>query len=539
MPNYISEIELQPSGTLAKIKDEAAQLSIIDIYNQLGAIDAAHVYNESTPTSGLTTNIGLKEGTYNITANTTISAQLVVPKGAVINVSSGVTLTINGNILAGLYQIFTGSGTVKINGNSEVYPEWWGAVNNGTTDCTSAIQKAVNSIDKGVVIFQSGRFNIYTTPTPLNAYKVTGQITLKEYVSLRGVHRACINTTAGTTILLSGSTDGGSLNFHQGNYIENIIFFYAGNLSQPSGYNRVMAIKNHGTIRNVIRFCEFYNFYTAYYTDTIVANYFLNNTVHVPNYIYSTGVYLNDNIVNSAIYPNASQHIDDSIFLIGDQGVGVTAIGDILSDLFIRNNEFGGGYRAVSMSIGNGANKASYDIHITDNIMDNIANAAIDCTFADNETSALLIRGNWIAHRAGQAILLQHVYNANISDNLINGTLGTGLTGIALVYCRNIIAKGNIIESCETGIDTAIGQLFTITDNSFVVFNNSRSYAVAFRLGAQVHNSILGNNIIDAANGTLANGITVSDTGNVINWNKAINASDSIAAGNIVNGANV
>lgn len=513
----------------------------IALQNAIDAITSG-IYNNSTPDSGLLTNIGLEEGTYNVDSNLTINAQLVIPKGAIINIAAGVTLTINSSILAGLYQIFTGGGNVVINGESTVYPEWWGAVNDSTTDSTDAFKKAIAAIEKGEVVLQSGKYNIYTTPKPLNAYVISDTLNLnKNNVAIKGIHRACIISTATTTINIEGSSDNGSLNFVQGHYIENVIFYYDGTPVTPTAYNEIICIRNHASIRNYIKFCEFYNFNTAYYSDTIVANYFINNTVHVPNFVYCTGVYLNDNIINGAIYPNASQHIEDCIFLCGDSSVGVTAIGDVLSDLFVRNNEFGGGYRSISMSIGSGASSTptSYDIHITDNIFDNIADTCIEISFNENENSALIISRNWIAHRNNNAITLQRVHNAVISDNVINGTLGASTYGMALVYCKNITVKGNIIEACVRGIDTAIGSLYVFTDNQFIAFNDSKTYEVAFRLTSAVNNCFIGNNLIDGDNKPITNGVVVQGAPNIINWNIAKNAPNSIATGNVVNGVTI
>jgi len=57
-------------------------------------------------------------------------------------------LTINGNIKADYHQIFNynGSGEVFIDIIDEVYPQWWGAIGDSTTDCTISIQSAINSI---------------------------------------------------------------------------------------------------------------------------------------------------------------------------------------------------------------------------------------------------------------------------------------------------------------------------------------------------------------------------------------------------------
>ena len=66
-----------------------------------------------------------------------------------MNIANGKTLTLNGGVDAGLYQIFSWAGTGKVimgpGSVKEVYPEWWGAKGDDITDCTSAIAAATNA----------------------------------------------------------------------------------------------------------------------------------------------------------------------------------------------------------------------------------------------------------------------------------------------------------------------------------------------------------------------------------------------------------
>jgi hypothetical protein len=58
---------------------------------------------------------------------------LELPHGALLSVSSTKVLTIDGTVSRGLWQYFTGAGTVTIGGkNSVVHPELWGAVADGS-----------------------------------------------------------------------------------------------------------------------------------------------------------------------------------------------------------------------------------------------------------------------------------------------------------------------------------------------------------------------------------------------------------------------
>lgn len=99
--------------------------------------------------------------TYTISADKTVSTNLKIPKGVIYSVASTKTLTLNGAIEAGLYQIFSGSGTIAFGTNytKEVYPEWWGVT--GTNDYIP-IQSAASSLTNGGIIRLTGSYT-YTT----------------------------------------------------------------------------------------------------------------------------------------------------------------------------------------------------------------------------------------------------------------------------------------------------------------------------------------------------------------------------------------
>jgi hypothetical protein len=73
-------------------------------------------------------------------------------------VSGAFTLTIPNEVKATLAQHFAGAGSIKLN-QALVPVEWFGAVNDGSTDNTSAIQKALNSLNQGQILLQAGQYN--------------------------------------------------------------------------------------------------------------------------------------------------------------------------------------------------------------------------------------------------------------------------------------------------------------------------------------------------------------------------------------------
>jgi len=93
-----------------------------------------------------------------VTADATVPSTMTLrfTHGGSLNISTGKTVTINGHVEAGLYQIFEGSGTVVFGSGSvkAVYPEWWGAV--AHTDSVTALNSAANS---GIPAILSAMYN--------------------------------------------------------------------------------------------------------------------------------------------------------------------------------------------------------------------------------------------------------------------------------------------------------------------------------------------------------------------------------------------
>lgn len=95
-----------------------------------------------------------------LAANHTLSSNvtLVFWGKSTWTVNGSFTLTIPNLVQASLQQHFAGAGSVKLN-QALVPVEWFGAVNDGATDNTSAIQKALNSLNQGQILLQAGQYN--------------------------------------------------------------------------------------------------------------------------------------------------------------------------------------------------------------------------------------------------------------------------------------------------------------------------------------------------------------------------------------------
>ena len=118
-------------------------------------------------------------GSYTISADLTIPANIIlwIPKGGLIIVPNGVTLTIESPFDAGLFQVFSCVGTGQVIFATgvcrEYHPVWFGAVCDGVADDVTPLSKCWASITSG---------NLRLPPT----IKTSGSLTVKEYCGVVG-----------------------------------------------------------------------------------------------------------------------------------------------------------------------------------------------------------------------------------------------------------------------------------------------------------------------------------------------------------------
>jgi len=134
---------------------------------------------------------GNSNSTYKISSSITFDSDvtLVFLPGAKLSVDNTFTATINGYIADTTHQIFTGAGSIGGQPLNEfVRPEWWGAVHDGATDASTAIQAALDfatASTVGMVKF----FGQYIIESALT-------LTTKENFSLVGSPAATTQTSS-------------------------------------------------------------------------------------------------------------------------------------------------------------------------------------------------------------------------------------------------------------------------------------------------------------------------------------------------------
>jgi len=125
----------------------------------------------STPATLLIPDGTHEGGGVTVPANVTLK----VLQGALIHEADGTTLTINGSLEAGLYQVFswTGSGRVVLGAEIAKVPDWWGAIGDDTTDDTTTLQ-----------VWATAGGNLYL---PKKTYKITTGIIVPQYAAINGL----------------------------------------------------------------------------------------------------------------------------------------------------------------------------------------------------------------------------------------------------------------------------------------------------------------------------------------------------------------
>ena len=103
----------------------------------------------------------LVDGNTDIDSDTTVDnyITLKIEKGNPINISAGVTLTINGSFEAGLYQVFNGDGDVIINNNT-IKANWWYDGSDIGLALTKAISAAGSNCQYAYITLGNGSYDL-------------------------------------------------------------------------------------------------------------------------------------------------------------------------------------------------------------------------------------------------------------------------------------------------------------------------------------------------------------------------------------------
>jgi len=95
-----------------------------------GVTDDSGAFNKAIAAASVGDTIYVPRGTYLLSNSVTIASgtEVEFESGALLSIASGKVFTVSGTLRAGVYQIFSGSGTVLLADGavSEIHPAWWG-----------------------------------------------------------------------------------------------------------------------------------------------------------------------------------------------------------------------------------------------------------------------------------------------------------------------------------------------------------------------------------------------------------------------------
>jgi hypothetical protein len=137
------------------------------------------------------------------------NVNLRVDKGGLISTSPGATLTINGTIEAGPYQIFSGTGVIVLGdpASGNVYANWWGIVGDNATNNYTAVQASLAAISHaGTIRIAPDR----DSPAP-SYYKFGTKLTVNKQTNLiwePGVALIFTTPADGNAIEITAGADG-------------------------------------------------------------------------------------------------------------------------------------------------------------------------------------------------------------------------------------------------------------------------------------------------------------------------------------------
>lgn len=204
-------------GTIADLNirliTEFTNNDFVNAVAEIGSTDTLLLVNEDATCTQTTT----------VPSNITVE----VRNGKGITVSASRTLTFNGGFYAGRHSIFTlesGASVVFGDGSTCIlFPEWWGAVSDDSTDCATAIQQTVNAATGKMILFGCGTYRVDVSSSPITLYsnmRISGRgrelTTIKVSNSIGNFERIFYSASAVTDLEVDNITFDGNISGNGG-----------------------------------------------------------------------------------------------------------------------------------------------------------------------------------------------------------------------------------------------------------------------------------------------------------------------------------
>jgi len=371
--------------------------------------------------------------TYSLTTNLVIPETIVLDfqRGAVL----GGTANISGDglkhIQAGAWQIFSTSGTITFPNGSEAYPQWFGAVGDGTTDDTTAFNKTIASC---------GYIKI------LPATYIVGPLTLstadQKFIMSQGATLKAKTDIADAVITITASgveVRGGNINGNRANQ------------SSSTGCYGIN-VKTDG----------------ADVEDVKIADVYITTTAH--DGIHLAGIEAGTYEINDASITDC--YIEDM------SGHGIEAIYHV-NRAYIANNRIQNGATQVSVYVGNGIwiGDNSTNPQVVSNYIYNVKRMGIEIwDDSGGSMENAVVDGNHVVKCSTSAgymnISISRVPYCSVTGNVVE----EGRTGIEIVYSDYSDISGNTINNMTSaGISVGYNDHIAIGDT---VIEDTDVYAI-------------------------------------------------------------
>ena len=431
------------------------------------------------------TNItkALQPGTWTVATNTTIPANIILRphKGAVLAVATGVTLTINGGLEAGLQQVFscTGTGTVVMPASVQKFPEWWGAVGDNSTDDAVPLQAWATC---------GGNLNL-----PKKTYKTTAIIIVPQYAVIDGW--GTIHQTTDTV---------GGLAIYDDVTVKNITL-------QATGTATLTETLHQGILS--------YSVHMGTSSGTSALATYVGKRVIIDNVKFNGGWYTGTTLTSNCVVKN-SQFDDCVAEGILFHGVENRALFNVIDTCGSWAIDFNGGDAEASYNIiracgqtaalaGDGGGIVFAGLASIKPMTDL---RAIGNTIDDHKYgSGIFVRSQDTNGVWGDITISNNYVNGNDTTNAVIGIwLSTGTA--STVTCKNFKITDNIVKNSRQGIRGSYLEGGTVQGNILqTIHPDNVTYFGAMQFGA-INKTVIGPNVIKDVNGTADNCLWLEGT---------------------------
>jgi len=440
-----------PSNSNRYVTDDDFRLPDAEAFvyaDRFISLTAALSYIASTFPVGATLVISTEitqAGPLGIPANVTL---LFTGSGKIEQTSGA--LTIQGDLWAPLKQVFflSGSGSVSFFNNFKpplIHPEWWGAVADGSTDCTAGVNAAIaalNSTGRGVLYFSAGVYKVTAALTTITVpCTVRGEGSGSSPSATTWVTK--VVQTSRTANLFTISADSGSF---EGLYLFNSNSTYgvgnAAPVNPPTAGAGIAVVATSSSTRVNLTDCVVEGFYNDVVQDgaswTVIRSHLINPVNYGLLVTNTINIDAGDWAVVASDFQSKTYMAPAALrFTSGGGGKIVACKFNTYDDPAISGATGFTDHISVDLPPGIGI------LLITGNSLENVSRYSIDV----NNSLEVVIVGNQFGHYISGSLAAIHMVgtaDSLVEGNFFRGTVVSGSPAVSLANCSKcLVGDGN------------------------------------------------------------------------------------------------